>query len=66
MFSKKEFAIDNNFRFISMANFMLSWVEQEKVLEPRADLISYPTNPIVLHKVHICNTLESATEIKKE
>ena len=30
MFSKKEFAIVNNLRFISRTNFMLSWVEHEK------------------------------------
>ena len=30
IFSKKEFAIVSNLRFISMTNFMLSWVEHEK------------------------------------
>ena len=30
MFSKKEFAIVSNFRFISRKNFMLSGVEHEK------------------------------------
>ena len=30
MFSKKEFAIISNLRFISRENFMLSWVEHEK------------------------------------
>ena len=30
MFSKKDFAIVSNFRFISMTNFTLSWVEHEK------------------------------------
>ena len=30
MFSKKEFGIVSNLRFISMTNFMLSWVEHEK------------------------------------
>ena len=30
MFTKKEFAIVSNLRFISMTNFMLSWVEHEK------------------------------------
>ena len=30
MFSKKKFAIVSNLRFISMKNFMLSWVEHEK------------------------------------
>ena len=32
MFRKKEFAIVSNLRFISWKNFMLSWVEPEKVL----------------------------------
>ena len=31
MFSKKEFAIISNLRFISWTNFMLSWVEHEKI-----------------------------------
>ena len=30
MFSKKEFAVVSNLRFISMKNFMISWVEHEK------------------------------------
>ena len=30
IFSKKEFAIVNNLRFISRTNFMLRWVEHEK------------------------------------
>ena len=30
MFSKKEFAIISNLRFISRENFMFSWVEHEK------------------------------------
>ena len=30
MFSKKEFAIVSNLKFISKTNFMLSWVEHEK------------------------------------
>ena len=30
MFSKKKFGIASNLRFISMRNFMLSWVEHEK------------------------------------
>ena len=30
MFSKKEFAIVSNLRFISRTNFMLSYVEHEK------------------------------------
>ena len=30
MFSKKEFAVVSNLRFISKTNFMLSWVEHEK------------------------------------
>ena len=31
MFSKKEFGIVSNLRFISMRMFMLSWVEHKKV-----------------------------------
>ena len=31
MFSKKEFAFDSNLRFIGRTNFMLSWVEHEKM-----------------------------------
>ena len=46
MFSKKEFAIVSNLRFISMKNFMLSSVEHEKsfitsgpdCMNPQADL----------------------------
>ena len=30
MFSKEEFGIVNNLRFISIKKFMLSWVEHEK------------------------------------
>ena len=30
IFSKKEVGIISNLRFISMKNFMLSWVEHEK------------------------------------
>ena len=30
MFSKKQFAIVSNLRFIRRTNFMLSWVEHEK------------------------------------
>ena len=32
IFNKKEFAVVSNLRFISRTNFMLSWVEHEKVL----------------------------------
>ena len=40
MFSKKEFGIVSNLRFISMKNFMLSWVEHEKSFNLGAWLIS--------------------------
>ena len=33
IFSKKEFAVVSNLRFISRTNFMLSRVEHEKALE---------------------------------
>ena len=49
MFSKKEFAVVNNLRFISWTNFMLSRVEYEKsfiTLEP-----GYFENQILLKLV---------------
>ena len=39
MFSNKAFAIVSYLRFISMTNFMLSWVEHEKIF-----IISGPEN----------------------
>ena len=44
MFSKKEFGIVSNLRFISMKNFMLSGVEYEKsfiTLGPDVDFKHY-------------------------
>ena len=48
MFSKKEFAIVSNLRFISMKNFMLNWVEHEK---------KFITSGPVLHCLHMPETI---------
>ena len=55
MFSKKEFAIVSNLRFISRTNFMLSWVEHEN-----SSIISSPVLTVewlgLLWSFAVCHT----------
>ena len=69
MFSKKDFGIVSNLIFISMKNFMLSWVEHEKSFITSGPDQSVKSDNWIrvfaTHRMHITHYVKGAWQAKK-